>query len=101
MNNQSTPNIGATNNCALAALILSISFVILGPFGSIPAIICGNLAMKEYRSAGIQEGRGMAKAGIAIGWIGLVLFVISIVVALVWMRHMQQSFDTKFDFSPR
>jgi hypothetical protein len=81
MNNQSTSNIGATNNCAIASLILSIAFVVLGPFGSIPGIVCGHLALKGYESSGIQEGRGMAKAGIIIGWIGLALFLIIIVLA--------------------
>lgn len=81
MNNHSTSNIGATNNCAIASLILSIAFVVLGPFGSIPGIICGHLALKGYEASGIQDGRGMAKAGIVIGWIGLALFLIIIVLA--------------------
>lgn len=85
---QSAPNIGATNNCAVASLILSIAFVILGPLGSIPGIICGHLALKEYESAGILEGRGMAKTGIVIGWTGLVIFLIVIVVGSIWVSQM-------------
>ena len=55
--------------------------MVLGPFGSIPGIVCGHLALKGYESSGIQEGRGMARAGIIIGWIGLALFVVIIVLA--------------------
>lgn len=68
MNDRSdTPtNLGATNNCALASLILSIGFVILGLLGSIPGIICGQIGLKEYKNAGVSEGRGMAKSGIVV-----------------------------------
>ena len=94
MNTQAGPNIGATNNCAVASLILSIAFVILGPLGSIPGIICGKIAMKEYKAAGITEGRGMARAGIVIGWIGLILFVLSVIVALVAMNLINEIFES-------
>jgi hypothetical protein len=85
----------------VASLILSIAFVILGPLGSVPGIICGHLALKEYKSAGVQEGRGMAKAGIIIGWIGLALFLIGIVVALLWMRHVNQILESMQNIGPK
>jgi hypothetical protein len=94
MDHQLPHNIGATNNCALASLILSIAFVILGPLGSIPGISCGHLALKEYKNAGIQEGRGMAKAGIIVGWVGLALFLIGLVVGLIWIRHINHVFES-------
>lgn len=94
MNNLSPPNMGSANNCALASLILSSALVILGPLGSIPGIICGHLAMKEYKAAGVKEGRGMAKAGIIIGWIGLALALLSLVAFFIWMRNMNQIFDS-------
>ena len=78
----------------MASLILSIAFVILGPLGSIPGIICGHIAMKSYKTYGIQEGRGMAKAGIIIGWIGLALCLISLIVGLIWLRQMNQIFES-------
>lgn len=81
-------NLGATNNSALASLILAIAFVILGPLGSIPAIVLGNQALKGYAAAGVSEGRGMAKTGVIIGWVGLILFVLSIVVGLVALDQL-------------
>ena len=87
-------NLGATNNCALASLILSIGFVLLGPFGSIPGIICGQIALKEYKNAGVNEGRGMAKTGIVIGWIGLTLFVIALIGWWVAMKQIDAIFET-------
>ena len=86
-------NLGATNNCALASLILSIGFVILGPLGSIPGIICGRIALKEYKNAGVNEGRGMAKTGIVIGWIGLTLFFIGLVVWWIAMKRIDQIYE--------
>jgi Domain of unknown function (DUF4190) len=97
MNQQPSANMGVTNTKALASLILSIGFVILGPFGSIPGIICGHLALREYKSAGIKDGQGMAMAGIIIGWIGLALFVIGLVVVLLVARHFGQTSDQIFD----
>ena len=96
MNQPTTPpaNLSATNNCALASLILSIAFVILGPLGSIPGIICGRTALREYKNAGISEGQGMAKAGIIIGWIGLSVFVISVAVSLIAMRRVAELYET-------
>jgi hypothetical protein len=88
-----TTNIGVTNNCALASLILSIAFVILGPLGSIPGIVCGSIALREYKNAGVTEGRGMAKAGIVIGWIGLILFVIAIFIWWIAIKRVDQVFE--------
>ena len=79
----STNNIGGTNNLAIASLILSILFVVAGPLGSIPAIICGRMALKEYKLAGVTQGTGMAKTGLWIGWIGLILFILSVVVTII------------------
>ena len=93
MPSEAQTNLGATNNCALASLILSICFVFLGPLGSIPGIICGRIALREYKAARITEGQGMAKAGIVIGWIGLALFVISLAIGIFIMIQTNRTFD--------
>ena len=87
-------NLGATNNYALASLILSIAFVILGPLGSIPGIVCGRIALKAYKNAGVSEGQGMAKAGVIIGWIGLALFLIGLLISWIAMKRIDQIFET-------
>lgn len=96
MNEQSNPrtNLGATNNYALASLILSIAFVILGPLGSIPGIFCGRAALRGYKNAGIAEGQGMARSGIVIGWIGLAIFVIALVFSWFAMKRVDQLYET-------
>ncbi len=66
-----------TNGMAIASMILGILW--LWWLGSILALIFGYQGKSQIdRSGGQQSGRGMAIAGIVLGWIGvgtLVLFV--------------------------
>ena len=71
---------------AIASLILGIAGVAacLGPLGAIPALILGYKARDEIdRTGGVQEGRGMAVAGIVLGWIGVGITVVAIVLGIV------------------
>lgn len=69
-----------TNNKALISMILGIcSYVIAGNLlTGIPAIIFGHMALREINaSGGLQQGRGMAIAGLVLGYlatIGTALF---------------------------
>ena len=57
-----------TSGLAIASLILGILSFLLNIFASIPAIICGILALRNIRnSQGQLTGRGLAIAGIVIG----------------------------------
>ncbi|MFR9777108.1 DUF4190 domain-containing protein [Micromonospora sp. MS34] len=73
-----------TNGMAIAALALSligITSCITAPIGA----ILGHVALKQIRERG-EQGEGMAKAGIIIGWILtalMVLFIAAIVVAAI------------------
>ena len=77
------PVIPKTNAMAIWSLVLSIVFlIVLGILEIIP-IILGYQARKQIKaSGGYQTGDGIALAGIVLGWIGLVgwvLIVISVV----------------------
>jgi hypothetical protein len=66
---QAPPNAG-TNGLAIASLVLGILWIYW--IGSILAIIFGYMARKQIaESGGIQQGGGMATAGIVLGWIGV------------------------------
>jgi hypothetical protein len=67
-----------TNGMAIASLIMGISgFLCLPGLGSILALIFGYLGKGQVaRSQGAQDGRGMALAGIVLGWIGLILTLV-------------------------
>jgi len=70
-----------TNGMAIASLVLGI--VWLYGVGSILALIFGYNAKKQIeQSGGSQTGRGMATAGIVLGWIGAGTLAIVIVGAV-------------------
>jgi Domain of unknown function (DUF4190) len=81
-----TPPTARSNRVALAALICGIGQFVLGltVFGNIllaiPAIICGSIALKQIRLRG-ERGHGMAVAGLVLGILGVVYFVV--IVALI------------------
>lgn len=59
-----------TNGLAVASLILGILWMYW--VGSILAIIFGIIARRQIdASHGTQDGRGMATAGIILGWVGV------------------------------
>jgi hypothetical protein len=62
-----------TNGLAIASLVCSFFFWLYG-LGAILAIIFGFIARSQIKKSGdAQQGRGMALAGIIIGFAGLVL----------------------------
>ncbi|MFE9689040.1 DUF4190 domain-containing protein [Micromonospora sp. NPDC005806] len=70
-----------TNGLAIAALALSligITSCITAPIGA----ILGHVALKQIREQG-EQGEGMAKAGIIIGWILTALMVVGIAVIVI------------------
>jgi len=75
------PMVQTTNGSAVASLVLSI----LGLFGigSLLGIIFGYKARREIRgSGGYQGGDGLAVAGIVIGYVTLILFLL---LAAFWV----------------
>lgn len=73
-----------SNGKAITALVLGIcSFLICPVILSIPAVILGYQARGEIdRSGGRQTGRGLAVAGIVLGWLNLALSVIAIIAVV-------------------
>jgi hypothetical protein len=71
--------------CGLAIASLVCSLI---PFGFLPGIICGHMASKKIKATPGLQGRGLAKAGLIIGYIslaitvlvavGLILFVVGV-----------------------
>lgn len=57
-----------TNTLAVVAFVLSFFF-------AIPGIVCGHVALSQLRRTG-ERGRGFAIAALALGYGGLLLFVI-------------------------
>jgi hypothetical protein len=71
-----------TNGLAIGSMILGI--VWLWWLGSVLALVFGYIAKGQIdRSGGSETGRGMAIAGIVLGWVGVGFLVLIIVLAAV------------------
>lgn len=79
-----TPQL-TTNGFAVASMVLGIVWAM--GIGSILALVFGYIAKSQIdQSGGTQTGRGMAIAGIVLGWVGVSFIALMIVsMALGWM----------------
>jgi hypothetical protein len=75
----SSPYVKRTNPLAIAALICGIVQFAKVPFLDILAIILGHKALRQIRQTG-EDGYGMAKVGLILGYIGIALDVVGILV---------------------
>lgn len=77
------PQQAKTNGFSIAALVLGIVWIYW--IGSILAVIFGHVALNQIKQAdGRQTGRGMAIAGLVLGYIGiatLVFFIAAVAFA--------------------
>ena len=71
-----------TNGMAIAALVSAIGGALLCGVLSIVGAILGHLALNQIKQTG-EEGRGMALAGVIIGWVAFGLSVLVIVLLVV------------------
>jgi hypothetical protein len=69
---------------AVVSLILSLSSLILWPFGFIPAIILGRKAKLQIKEDPKLRGLGLAKAGLAIGYGFAAVFGVAAVAGAIW-----------------
>lgn len=70
---------------AIVSLVLGIlGFICAGPLFSIPAIVCGHIARKKIRETPAPSDKGgLAMAGLILGYVGLVVFVIVMVFYVI------------------
>jgi hypothetical protein len=73
----------STNGKAIAALVLGITWIC--GIGSILALVFGTMARNEIdASGGLEQGRGMAIAGIVLGWVGIGITLLYVVLYLAF-----------------
>jgi hypothetical protein len=69
-----------TNGLAIASLVLGLAGWIVCGLGSVLAIVLGAISLSQIRASGGREsGEGMAKAGIILGIVFVVLTVLWII----------------------
>ncbi|HUW04161.1 MAG TPA: DUF4190 domain-containing protein [Acidimicrobiales bacterium] len=87
-----------TNGFAIASLVLSLIWIY--GIGSILALVFGYKARREIdESNGRQTGRGMATAGIVIGWLGVVGATL-IIVLIVFVASTDPISDGGINSDP-
>lgn len=70
---------GGTNGMAIASLVLGIIWLYW--IGSVLAVIFGHIGLSQInRSGGRQGGRGVAIAGLVLGYLGISIFVLFVVI---------------------
>jgi hypothetical protein len=85
-----------TNTMAILSLVLSL--VSCG-VGSIAAVILGHMAKRQIaESGGMETGEGLATAGLIIGYIGLALTVVGVVVWAIAIATIDTTNDFDNDF---
>jgi len=57
-----------TNPLAVVSMVLSLSSVLIGPFGFLPGIVCGHLALSRLRREPQVGGAGATATGLAAGY---------------------------------
>ena len=80
------------NGSATAALVFGILGLLIGIL-SVPALIFGYSAKGQIdRAGGVQGGRGMAIAGIVLGWIGAGLWLIWLILVITGRAKLSINF---------
>ncbi|MFB8386066.1 DUF4190 domain-containing protein [Microbacterium sp. NPDC055910] len=75
-----------TNVLAIISMIASIAgFIWILPFvGSLAGAIMGHISLKQIARTG-EKGRGMALAGVIVGWVGLAFLVLGVLFFLAFI----------------
>ena len=75
------PQVERVNGFAVASLVLGIVWLFW--LGSLLAVIFGHIAISQMRSDETYRGKGMAIAGLVLGYVGLSIFALAIVADIV------------------
>jgi hypothetical protein len=88
----------STCGLAIASLILSIATVVIGPFGYIPGIICGHLARSRIRRNPGLGGKGLATAGLGLGYgfVGATIVFLVVFLFIFFKAAHRLQEDSKF-----
>jgi hypothetical protein len=82
-----------TNSLAIASLCCGIGQLLVGILAGIPAIVLGFVAINQIRHTG-EDGRGMAIAGIVLGFISIIATAVLIVVFMVLVHGLSNNTAT-------
>ncbi|NBP92119.1 MAG: DUF4190 domain-containing protein [Actinobacteria bacterium] len=82
-----------TNGMSIAALVLGILWIY--GIGSILSLIFGYISLGQIKRDPRQKGKGMAIAGVVLGWVGIAGAII--VIALIVFAAQSGVYDSTYD----
>lgn len=81
-----------TNGLAIASMVLGIVWIYW--VGSVLALVFGYTARRQIdESDGREGGRGMAIAGIVLGWVGVGFLVLTLIFVVIGLTASQTSIE--------
>jgi uncharacterized membrane protein len=85
------PVFPSTSGMAIASMVVGILWIYW--IGSIVALVLGYLALREIRQNPERiDGKGMAIAGIVLGWIGVATLLVALTVGVyVWKNNPREN----------
>ena len=83
------PTGAKTNTLAIVSLVASLIGLVSG-IGFLVGIICGHISLGQIKKTG-EQGRGLAIAGLIIGYVGIVLSIIITIVVFASLAALYQS----------
>ena len=108
--NQSEQDIKAGSGLAIASFVTSLALVFLSAgFLSFIGAILGHVSLSKLKKAGSTENRGLAVAGVIIGWVSTALawiFLIGFISLVVgaastldssWWDDLMNEFDQNYN----
>jgi Domain of unknown function (DUF4190) len=88
------PYSSKTNTLAIVSLVTSIAGIVILPFlGSLAGVICGHISLSQIKRTG-EQGRGMALAGLIVGYVGLALAIVGLILLAVFSAWMIANYGT-------
>jgi len=85
-----------TSGVAVTSMVLGIlTYIIGGVFTAIPAVICGHVAKAEMRRNPNLGGRGMAIAGLAMGYLAIVITLVIVVFLAFLFWGVSEGMDDR------
>lgn len=82
---------GQRNTLALVSLILGIAGFVTG-ISALAAIVTGHIALSQIKKRG-EEGRGMALAGLILGYVVVVLGIIAVILIVAFFGAIASNPD--------
>ncbi|MCX6502401.1 MAG: DUF4190 domain-containing protein [Microbacterium sp.] len=89
-----------TNTLAIVSLISSLAGVVIVAYiGQIVGIITGHMALHQIKERG-ENGRGLALAGVIVGYVSLALYIVlGIVFIVIFVAIVQNGSYYDYDYS--